>query len=134
MITRKCLPACLAALALNSCSGTGNPPAATSVAPALPTAFDAGWKGKPICEPLYDNARVRAARCTFPPGGGHERHSHPPHWGYIIQGSVMQTTNEKGTSQRVLKSGSSWWSDGVPWHETINVGTETAVYIIVEPK
>ena len=121
-----------ASLGLASCGIASPPPAVT--APVLPTAFDAGWKGERVCEPLYENARVRAARCTFPPGGGHERHSHPPHWGYILQGSTMRTTTEAGTIERVLKSGSSWWSDGIAWHEAVNVGTETAVYIIVEPK
>jgi beta-alanine degradation protein BauB len=103
-------------------------------APTLPTAFDAGWRGERVCVPLYENAKVRAARCTFPPGGGHERHSHPPHWGYIVQGGTMRTTTDAGTIERVLKSGASWWSDGIIWHEAVNVGTETAVYIIVEPK
>jgi beta-alanine degradation protein BauB len=121
--------------ALISCSTAPPPsPAPAPTLPMLPTAFDAGWHGVRICEPLYENAQVRAARCTFPPGGGHERHSHPPHWGYILQGSVMQTTNASGTSQRTLQSGASWWSDGVTWHETVNIGTETAVYIIVELK
>ena len=46
----------------------------------------------------------------------------------------MRTTTEAGTIERVLKSGTSWWSDGIAWHEAVNVGTETAVYIIVEPK
>jgi beta-alanine degradation protein BauB len=87
-----------------------------------------------VCEPLYENARVRAARCTFPPSGGHERHYHPPHWGYIIQGSTMRITTASGTTDRVLKSGTNWWSDGIDWHEAVNIGTDTAVYIIVEPK
>ncbi len=119
-------------LGLISCSATPVPVAAT--APSLPTAFEAGWKGERVCEPLYENARVRAARCIFPPGGGHDRHSHPPHWGYILQGGTMQTTTDKGTITRQLKAGASWWSDGITWHEAVNVGTETSIYIIVEPK
>ena len=46
----------------------------------------------------------------------------------------MQTTDAKGVRVRELKSGSSWWSDGIAWHEAVNVGTTTSVYIIVEPK
>jgi len=100
----------------------------------LPTAFDAKWHGKTVCEPLFENAQVRAARCTFPPGGGHERHMHPPHWGYIIEGGTMRITDAKGTNIRALKSGSNWWSDGIAWHEAVNVGKTTSVYVIVEPK
>ena len=46
----------------------------------------------------------------------------------------MRITTEAGTTDRVLKTGTNWWSDGVTWHEAVNVGTETGVYIIVEPK
>jgi quercetin dioxygenase-like cupin family protein len=101
---------------------------------SLPSAFDAKWHGKTVCEPLFENVAMRAARCTFPPGGGHERHFHPPHWGYIIAGGTMRITDTNGTRIRELKSGSSWWSDGIAWHEAVNVGTTTSVYIIVEPK
>lgn len=117
----------LVALATSSAYSTENP------AP-LPSAFDAGWHGQRVCEPLFENAEMRAARCTFPPGGGHEKHYHPPHWGYIVQGGTMRITTEAGTVDRVLKSGSNWWSDGIKWHEAVNVGDTTAVYIIVEPK
>jgi len=106
----------------------------TSAPTKLPTAFDAGWHGKRVCEPLFENAEMRSARCTFPPGGGHERHFHPPHWGYIVQGGTMRVTTASGTTERTLLAGSSWWSDGIEWHEALNVGKTTAVYIIVEPK
>jgi beta-alanine degradation protein BauB len=108
---------------------------ATAVAAtALPSAFEAGWQGHKVCEPLYENARVRAARCTFPPGTGHEIHTHPPHWGYILQGSTMRVTSATGTVTRHLKAGDSWWSDGIAWHEVLNTGTTTGVYLIIEPK
>jgi beta-alanine degradation protein BauB len=124
----------VAPLMLASCATSPVPSAPVPFAPALPTAFDAGWRGERVCEPLYENDKVRAARCTFPPGGGHERHSHPPHWGYILQGGTMRIASDAGSVERVLKSGASWWSDGITWHEPVNIGTETAVYIIVEPK
>ena len=113
--------------------------AARSAAPAtadqpLPSAFEAGWKGQKVCEPLFENERLRAARCTFPPGIGHERHHHPPHWGYIVQGATMRITTATGTTDRVLKAGTNWWSDGIAWHEAINVGATTGVYVIIEPK
>jgi beta-alanine degradation protein BauB len=107
---------------------------ALSAEPRLPSAFDARWKGAQVCEPVFENAQMRAARCTFPPGGGHERHFHPPHWGYIIAGGTMRITDANGTTDRVLKSGSSWWSDGIKWHEAVNIGPTTSVYLIIEPK
>lgn len=115
-----------------ACTAQSTPP--MPAAPPLPTAFEAGWKGEKVCEPLFENEQMRAARCTFPPGGGHDRHFHPPHWGYIVEGTTMRITTEAGTVDRVLKSGSNWWSDGIAWHEAVNIGTTTGVYIIIEPK
>jgi hypothetical protein len=46
----------------------------------------------------------------------------------------MRITDKNGTVDRVLPSGSSWWSDGVDWHEPVNVGVTTGVYVIIEPK
>ncbi|MDZ4760826.1 MAG: cupin domain-containing protein, partial [Alphaproteobacteria bacterium] len=100
----------------------------------LPTAFEAGWKGEKVCEPLFENDSVRAARCTFPPGIGHEKHFHPPHFGYIVQGATMRTTDKDGPLERVLQPGSTWWSDGIEWHEALNIGSSTGVYLIIEPK
>ncbi len=113
------------------CLGAAAP--ASSPAP-LPTAVLAGWHGQRMCEPLFENAQMRAARCSFPPGTGHERHFHPPHWGYIVQGSTMRITSAAGTVVRELKAGDSWWSDGIAWHEAVNVGQTTGVYVIIEPK
>ena len=104
------------------------------ISSTLPSAFEAGWKGKKVCEPLFENERVRTARCTFPPGIGHERHYHPAHWGYIVSGTTMRIMTAAGTVDRVLKTGDSWWSDGVEWHEAVNIGTSTGIYVIVEPK
>jgi len=46
----------------------------------------------------------------------------------------MRITNAQGTVERKLKAGTSWWSDGIAWHEVLNIGDTTGVYIIVEPK
>ena len=123
-----------AALLALAFAGTSSAQPAPAEPPPLPGAFEAGWRGQRVCEPLFENAQLRAARCTFPPGGGHERHYHPPHWGYIVAGGTMRITTAQGTVERVLQSGSSWWSDGIAWHEAVNIGTTTSVYIIVEPK
>jgi quercetin dioxygenase-like cupin family protein len=101
---------------------------------SLPDPLLAGWNGRPVCELLKDNERMRVLRCTFPPGWGHERHFHAPHWGYILKGSVMRITTASGTVVRHLKAGDSWWSDGIAWHEGLNIGKTTGVYLIVEPK
>ena len=105
-----------------------------AAAPSLPEAFDAGWNGHKVCEILKDDATMRVGRCTFPPGGGHERHWHRPHWGYILAGGTMRMTDARGTVERTLKTGASWSSDGIGWHEVLNIGDTTAVYLIVEPK
>jgi len=118
---------CVSVIAAGALLGAADP------AP-LPRAFDAGWQGKPVCELLFENAEMRSARCTFPPGVGHERHFHPRHWGYVVQGGTMRITDERGTVERVLASGSSWWSDGIKWHEAVNIGSTTAIYVMVEPK
>ncbi len=101
---------------------------------ALPSAMDAGWNGEKVCEPLFENAELRAARCMFAPGIGHERHYHLPHWGYIVEGGVMQITDKDGTREQKTPAGANWWSDGVAWHEALNIGDTTTVYVIIEPK
>lgn len=127
-----------AALLAVACAHDTGSSAATFVPQAaeagLPDAFDAGWKGEAVCEKLFENDDVRTARCTFAPGKGHERHTHKPHWGYILQGSTMRTTDANGAVERVLQTGSTWWSDGIAWHEALNIGDQTSVYLIIEPK
>lgn len=107
---------------------------AQPLASTLPSPLEAGWHGHKVCELLADNARLRTLRCTFPPGGGHERHFHAPHWGYVLAGGTMRITSANGTVTRELKAGDTWWSDGIAWHEALNVGKTTAIYLIVEPK
>ena len=100
----------------------------------LPHALDAGWEGERTCELLFENDEMRSVRCAFPPGVGHEKHYHPPHWGYIIEGGVMQITDADGTREQETPAGATWWSDGVSWHEALNIGETTTVFVIVEPK
>ena len=99
--------------------------------PPLPDPLEAGWNGEPVCEVMHENESVRALRCSFGPGEGHERHRHAPHFGYMLSdGAVMQITDASGT--RVTNpsvAGSSWWSDGNT-HEVLNVGEVTGVYLI----
>ena len=107
---------------------------AAGLAGALPDPLAAGWQGKAVCENLREDARLRVLRCTFPPGTGHERHFHARHFGYALQGGRMQITDAKGTRTVDLKPGTSFASDGIAWHEVMNVGRTTVQYLIVEPK
>ncbi|VAV97981.1 hypothetical protein MNBD_ALPHA05-1666 [hydrothermal vent metagenome] len=100
----------------------------------LPNPVEAGWQGEKVCEILHEDEAIRTLRCTFPTGVGHERHFHPPHWGYIVEGGAMQITDATGTRELQTRTGATWWSDGVAWHEALNIGETTTVYIIVEPK
>ena len=100
----------------------------------LPDPLHAGWEGEKVCEVLEENAKLRALRCAFAPGVGHERHYHGAHFGYIVEGGKMRITDKSGTVVRELQTGASWKSDGVEWHEVLNIGDTTSIYIIVEPK
>jgi quercetin dioxygenase-like cupin family protein len=124
------------ALVLSIRAGAGEPPASPSAAaPApLPDPLAAGWRGAPVCERLHEDDALRVLRCAFPPGVGHERHAHPRHFGYALAGGRMRITDERGTREVELATGSSFASDGVGWHEVENVGETTVVYLLVEPR
>ena len=102
--------------------------------PTLPDPLQAGWQGESVCELLHEDSSQRILRCTFAPGVGHERHYHVAHFGYAIMGGRMQLTDESGVREVDLPTGSSFTSDGVAWHEVLNVGDTTVVYLIVERK
>ena len=111
-------------------------PALTAAEPkGLPEAFEAGWKGTKTCEVLYETDEVRVGRCEFPPGIGHERHFHRPHFGYVLEAGLMSIENEEGQIREVQTvAGTSWSSDKVTVHSAINQGETTTSYLIVEPK
>lgn len=100
----------------------------------LPDPMEAGWQGKPVCEILHEDEALRVFRCTFPPGIGHERHFHAMHFGYALSGGTMRIVDESGTREVTLKTGSSFSSDGIPWHEVINIGKTEVSYLMIEPK
>lgn len=100
----------------------------------LPDPLAAGWQGSPVCEALHQTPRQRILRCTFPPTVGHERHWHAPHFGYALSGGRMQITDAGGVRQVDLATGSSYTSNGVAWHEVLNVGDTTVSYLIVEQR
>lgn len=100
----------------------------------LPDPLAAGWRGKPVCEKLHEDSSQRVLRCTFPPGVGHERHYHAPHFGYALAGGRARLTDGRGTRDVTFATGSSSISEGTAWHEMLNVGDTTIVYLLVEPK
>lgn len=102
--------------------------------PSLPDPLAAGWNGIPVCERLHEDAAHRILRCTFAPSVGHERHFHDRHFGYAISGGRMRITDARGTREVDLATGSSFTSDGVAWHDVVNIGDTTVVYLIIEPK
>lgn len=100
----------------------------------LPDPLEAGWNGERVCEVLHDDEAQRVLRCTFPPGGGHERHYHAPHFGYVLVGGRMRITSAYGVREVDLSDDLTWTSDGVDWHEVENIGDTTSVYLIIEPR
>ncbi len=107
---------------------------AVSAAAALPDPLEAGWHGKSVCEKLHEDSHQRILRCTFPPGVGHERHFHPRHFGYALSGGRMRITDHKGTREVDIAAGSSFASEGVGWHEALNVGDTVVQYLMIEPR
>ena len=102
--------------------------------PSLPDPLAAGWQGRPVCEKLRDTTSQRVLRCTFPPGTGHERHLHPRHIGYALAGGRVRVTDANGTREIDVATGSHFESEGVAWHEMVNLGPTTVQYLIVEAK
>ena len=46
----------------------------------------------------------------------------------------MRITSGAGTREVTLKTGSSFFSEGIDWHEVLNVGDTTVSYLMIEPK
>ena len=97
-------------------------------------ALDAGWGGEKRCENLYEDDNIRVLRCTFPPNVGHERHSHPASFLYVLNGGRGTVTDSTGTREFQVKSDQSRPANAVEWHEMLNTGESTLRYLIVEKK
>jgi quercetin dioxygenase-like cupin family protein len=100
----------------------------------LPDPLLAGWNGKKVCEKIEDNKHQRILKCTFKPGVGHERHYHLPHFGYTLAGSTFKIKDSTGTRIINVKTGSYFNNNHIEWHEVLNIGDSTAVFLIIEPK
>jgi quercetin dioxygenase-like cupin family protein len=100
----------------------------------LPDPLAAGWDGERVCERLEENDYQRMLLCTFPPGDGHERHFHVAHFGYALSGGTVAIVDSSGRREVDLPTGSHYESNGVQWHEILNIGDTTIRYLIVERK
>jgi quercetin dioxygenase-like cupin family protein len=103
----------------------------------VPDALSVEWRGKKLCENLYEDTKIRVLRCTMEPGDVHVRHSHPALFGYVLRGAggKGQVVDEKGT--RTFDEGPDgdhWTSEPTPWHEVTNIGNTTLSYLLVEKK
>ncbi len=100
----------------------------------LPDPLEAGWNDQMVCEVLEDNNTLRTLKCTFPPGVGHERHYHDTHFGYTLKGGTFRITDTTGTREVTIPTGYSFYNERVEWHEVLNIGDSTAIFLIMEPK
>ena len=101
---------------------------------SLSDPLEAGWNGQAVCEVIQDDASLRVLKCSFPPGVGHERHYHKKHFGYTLAGSTFRIKDTTGTREVDIPTGLSFSNEGVEWHEVLNIGDSTAVFLIIEPK
>ena len=100
----------------------------------LPDPLEAGWKGHKVCKVLEDTDNLRVLKCTFPPGIGHEKHRHKPHFGYTLAGSKFRMEDKNGVREIDVPTGYNFYKDSITVHEALNIGDSTAVFLIVEPK
>lgn len=100
----------------------------------LPDPYEAGWKGQPVATIVEENDKIRVLKCVFPPGVGHEKHYHNPHTGYTLQGSKFRITDDNGTREVDVPTGSTFSRSEVTVHEVQNVGETTASFLIIEYK
>ena len=105
-----------------------------AMADDVPDALSVEWQGKKPCEKLFDDANVRVARCTFPPGAVHLCHSHPGYLSYVVSGGQGQVQDEKGIRKINVTAGALLDVPPTPWHEFANVGDTTIQFVVVEKK
>ncbi len=101
---------------------------------SLPDPLEAGWDNQKVCEVIQDNDKLRVLKCTFPPGVGHERHYHKAHFGYTITGGKFRITDTTGTREVDIPDGYDFSNDFIEWHEVLNIGETTAIFLIIEPQ
>ena len=129
---KRAVPRALAAAAV-LCLAVHAQPGAAGAHAGLPHAFDAGWEGRQTCKVLYRDDAVQVGHCVFPPGVGHEKHYHNPHFGYVLEGGTLSVRDSEGERTVTTRSGDSWSTSARTVHEAVNVGDTSTSYLIVEP-
>ena len=110
-------------------------PLAAARSESVPDALSVEWQGQKPCEKLFEDAQIRIARCTFPPGSMHVRHSHPGYFSYVLSGGGKgQIQDEKGTRQIEVRTDTVTNNPPIHWHELTNIGDTTLRYLIIERK
>ena len=105
-----------------------------AVSEDVPDALSVEWQGQHPCEKLYEDAEIRALRCTFAPGAVHVRHSHPGNLVYTISGGKAKAQDDKGTREGQPKTGGFSNNPPTPWHEVTNIGDTTLSFLVIEKK
>jgi beta-alanine degradation protein BauB len=100
----------------------------------VPDALAAGWKSEKVCENLHEDEHIRVLRCIFPPNVGHEPHSHPASFLYVLNGGHGTVTDSNGVREFDVKTDQSRPAKPVVSHEMLNTGDSTLRYLIVEKK
>jgi hypothetical protein len=100
----------------------------------IPDPLEAGWKETKVCTVLKENDKIRTLKCVFPPGIGHEKHFHAAHFGYTITGSKFRITDKTGTREINVPTGYDFYNKKIEWHNVLNIGDSTAIFLIVEHK
>lgn len=100
----------------------------------LPDPLEAGWNDQVVCELIKENDKVRVLKCTFPPNVGHERHYHDEHFGYTLAGGKFRIKDTTGVREVDIPTGYDFYNEKVEWHEVLNIGETTAIFLIVEVK
>lgn len=123
-LNKNLLTACIISLLLFGCDSKIK----------LPDPLEAGWNNQSVCELIKENDVLRVLKCTFPPGVGHDRHYHKSHFGYTLSGSTFRIKDTTGVREVKVPTGSDFYNEGIEWHEVLNIGDSTAVFLIIEPK
>ena len=100
----------------------------------LPDPLEAGFNNSKVCKVLTENKKVRTLKCVFPPGIGHDKHFHAEHFGYTISGSKFRITDKTGTREVNVPTGYDFYNKKIAWHNVLNIGDSTAIFLIIEPK
>jgi mannose-6-phosphate isomerase-like protein (cupin superfamily) len=83
---------------------------------------------------LLDNDKVRVLDFKVKPGEETGMHSHPNHVTYfLVDGKMLTTMPDGKSSEKDVKAGDTFWSEGVT-HNNKNMGKTEAHAIVIELK